>query len=268
MFRSFKILKLLCVLLSLIMVMNSTMIVFSKENKNKEIQEILYDGITYIVETKPNKLTITAEGHDVYFELKENGKAMLKGKAVKGLGKNESYDMTIKNLYEDIIDMDIYKNGQFMQSINNYDDLGLDEYEGQGAITFTIIGLSTLIKIVVAAVATIVVANITYIAVDKIIEKLRKDTPYDTFSAIISGRGIFINPLAITYTQAVSRIRSGLSTYSFMSSSAYNVVNGTGLGVIGSEIDVVKKSGYIYFYHYHTSNRNGSHAWFGLPYFG
>lgn len=136
-------------------------------------------------------------------------------------------------------------------------------------VSLSVISLSTLLYVLIQIAKTIVIASVTYIAISAVIEAIKESTAKKKYyySAYLSGKEVYINyASSISVATATSRILAGKSFYTYFSSYAYSAVSAAGLGVIGPEIDTNKKTGYIYYKHYHTGNRNGAHGWFGTPY--
>ena len=231
-------------------------------NPGKFRDEIYVDGVKYIYEIYPNKVTIQAEGHDVYVEINNNGKTKIKGKDVKGLKENETYELSIQNLTQELTDITVYKDGIKVKQINNLADLEKDSYFGQAEVVLGgAIGLGLLVLIIAGVV--IVVAGILYVLADAIADAIKKNFPNDYFAAQLITGQVGIDPSGISYAVAVTRISCGLSVYTSTSTKALNAVLGTGLGATSAEIDANKYRGYTYYWHYHTAARNGAHAWYG-----
>lgn len=151
-------------------------------------------------------------------------------------------------------------------------------YTGQAAIALTgsaaiYLSLQTFLYYMILVGLTIVVAGVVYYAIDKAIVKIRQNKEHSQskyYPAKLSGKMVYIamkNPISLS--QASTRIRRGQDIYTYFSGNAKKAVLGSGLGSwYKSEIDQKRKKGYIYFYHWHTANRNGAHAWFGNPIWG
>lgn len=71
---------------------------------------------------------------------------------------------------------------------------------------------------------------------------------------------------SISFGTAKARVAAGKDIYTWWNARAVAAVSAVGLGSIGPEIDKNRKAGKLYYMHYHTGNRNGSHAFFGLPF--
>lgn len=130
------------------------------------------------------------------------------------------------------------------------------------------ISISTLLTVILAVTATIVVGGCTYYAVSTVIDKIKSNSAkqkyyykayisdYVTYIAFYSG--------TISQSQAASRLKSGQNVYTYTKSLAKTATVATGLGCIGPEITY--RSGKFSFWHYHPGNRNGAHCLYGLPY--
>lgn len=138
------------------------------------------------------------------------------------------------------------------------------------AIAVSVWSISQLLYVIVQVVITLVVAGITYHAIASVVEAIKndRDQARQCYKAHYK-RGLtdvyidYSNP--ISATESVNRVKSGLSFYTFNRTNAQQIVKAAGLGVIGPEIDKNLKSNYLYYYHFHTGNRNGAHGWYGLP---
>lgn len=188
--------------------------------------------------------------------------------------ETENYLLDIEELNTEEVDVDVYSDGQKVAEYNDVDEIIEDEYVGQAAITatVTVISLKTLLEIIITVAATAVIAAMTCealsVAYEAIKESKKKQGNY--YRAWLSGNDVYIrmdDPIDLDL--AVSRISAGFSIYTYTSSQASNVCYLTGLGVTASEIDskANRKSGHIYYRHYHTANRNGAHAWYGIGYY-
>lgn len=187
----------------------------------------------------------------------------------------ENYTLDIPELNAEDVDIDVYSNGEKVTEFNDVDEIVEDEYVGQAAtatVSVTVISLTTLLEIIVTVAATAVIAAATCEALSVAYEAIKENTKKqgDYFRAWLKGGDVFIrSDDPITENAAASRVAGGLSVYTFTSTKASYVCYLTGLGVTAKEIDskANRKKGCIYYYHYHTANRNGAHSWFGRPYY-
>ena len=183
--------------------------------------------------------------------------------------QTERFTVDFEKLDSEHIDATVYQKGKLVENIDGMSDLDETDYSGQ--IPFIFIGAVTLEGLLVALMntaITIVRSGIVWYAVHSILEDINqmKNT---FFKAYLVKNFLYINPKSISFTNAVNRIKIGKNIYTFKSQNAYQCVDATGLGIIGPEINIRKDllDNNIYYYHYHTSNRNGSHAFYGLPRF-
>lgn len=198
-------------------------------------------------------------------------------------GNTQFLNVDIDDLTPDDVDVTIYDNSTTSQNtapisittyhINSPEELyNLSHSPTQtcSVVAISVWSISQLIYVIVSVLITLVVAGVTYHAIASVVEAIQKDRIkarqcYRAYykSGLTDVYIDYSNP--ISATESVARVKSGLSFYTFNRTNAYNNVVAAGLGVIGPEIDKNLKSSYLYYYHYHTANRNGAHAWYGLP---
>ena len=182
------------------------------------------------------------------------------------------YEAKIEDLSENNVNITVLDDdNEIVEEYDDEDDLLVDEYECQAAVTVGVISVTTLLQVLLAITACIVIAGITYYAVSTVQAKIAQDKKKKQYyyPACLKGKDVYIAyNKSISSSAASNRIRSGMSIYTYTSSLARTAVSNAGYGVIGPEIDSKKnmKKGYIYYKHYHTGNRNGAHAWYGVPY--
>ncbi|MCL1913772.1 MAG: hypothetical protein FWG10_07845 [Eubacteriaceae bacterium] len=87
------------------------------------------------------------------------------------------------------------------------------------------------------------------------------------FKARISGPDVFVAvDRTISEDEAGALIKELKSIYTFNEAKARQCVQASGNDAISRpEIDQNKKYPNIYYYHFHTYDRNGAHAWYGSP---
>lgn len=136
---------------------------------------------------------------------------------------------------------------------------------GAGAIAAAALGYMIIIG------AAIVLGGVTYLAIDKVIENIKKHDFNKYFPALIYKGTVWIVPKSISRQTAVDTLKKPkTSTYTFNTIAAASIARDAspaGATVI-HEIDSIRKKGNIYFYHYHPSRALGSHSFYGLPVFG
>ncbi|HEM4925437.1 TPA: hypothetical protein U1160_002107 [Streptococcus suis] len=171
---------------------------------------------------------------------------------------------------EDNLDIIIEEGDGNIENIDSVEDLIDEAYEGQMTLVAgTFVGLagkailSALIAAIAYAAKVIVVAGITYYAVDRVADKIKNGFIYRAYRA---NNAVYISPLSITKSQAIRLVRLGKDVYTLLKAHAKSIVASTGLGVTQSENHYYtsRKRG-IYYSHFHTANRNGAHSFYGLP---
>lgn len=239
-----------------------------------KVKDIIYiDGtrIEYEIENDGVKL---ASGKS-YFTVQDDGNGSAH---IVNEGRVEDYDLNIVDLSEEKVYVIATnkKTGETF-TIDNLDEVN-GIYSGQAAIALTgttalLLSLQTFLYYMLICGLVITVAGIVYYAADKVITKIKqnKDNVQSKYyPAYLRGKMVYIamkNPISLS--TASSYIRSGRNIYTYRSDNARRAVTGSGLGCLPRpEIDSNRKKGYIYFYHWHTENRNGAHAWYGTPVWG
>lgn len=178
------------------------------------------------------------------------------------------YALDINDLSYNDVDVDIIDDdGDVVDSYENVDDLIDDTYDGQVAVTVvTGITVGALITAILEAAACIAVAGVIYYGAKAAVKAIEKDSKQQKYyyKAYVYKKNVFIAiESRISKASAVSRLKSGLSIYTYTSGLAKSAVKATGWGCTKKEISDLK--GKIRFWHYHTSKRLGEHAFFGLP---
>jgi len=188
-------------------------------------------------------------------------------------GEKVRTDLVINDLNDEKIDIDYTDENGNLAKITKVD---VDEYEGQTSIVLGYGGWTILKWIVGLILAYLVAKTVVYIAKEAYIaldyalkEKRISKTKY--YCAEIVSGSVYISSKSITKSAAAARIKARKNTYTFYGSDARSVVVSTGLGVVGPEIDKktttsgkIKRG--VYYYHYHTRNRNGAHSFYGSAY--
>lgn len=177
------------------------------------------------------------------------------------------HKIDVDTLTQKKLDLTLTEKGGKKVKYDKHEDIIKDSYSGQAAITVvTTITVGTLITAVLATAACIIVAGVIYYAAKAAVAEIErsKETKAYYYKAYIHEKNVFVNLNKISYTSAVSQIKSGQNVYTYYASNAKKIVTATGLGSTSSEISDLK--GKIRFYHYHTANRNGAHSFYGVPY--
>lgn len=257
------------------MVLTSTQFnVNSSENGIGVTSEVVYvDGEEFIVTTNLDDGIVTVKTTDKddesVLEISGNGDAN-----VTVLDNIEEeyvdYSLDIEDFSEENLDIEVIdEDGNVVEKIDEYDDLINDSYDGQVAATVTVatvISVESLITALLASAACIAVAGVIYYgakAAVREIEKTKEKKKY-YYKAYIYNKNVFINLNRISKASAISRIKSGENIYTYTKSLAKEVTKASGLGVSSPDISCFKGKK-VKFYHYHTSPKNKSHIFYGVP---
>lgn len=121
---------------------------------------------------------------------------------------------------------------------------------------------------ITASVVEITFENVKYNlieATNEMLDNLRKNGLYVLAAAKTDTGAMLLSTVTVTIEVAARAMKCGLSTYTFLPTSAYNVASLASDG--GAPVhDVAHHTGY--FNHYHRANRKGvAHAFYGLPNF-
>lgn len=228
-------------------------------------ENVYIDGVEFSVTTDANmNTTVATVGLEENSELTINSKGV---GTVELAGESETYDVKIYNLSEEDVTAVVKEDGAVVDVVTESDveETVADEtYEGQVALAIPLVPVITTATLIAALIfvgKAVIVAGTAYYALTYVMDKVRQ-APNNYYSAhLIPGKNVFVNPLAISYTTAVSRIRAGLNTYTFTAYNARRVVVSTGLGVTAAEHHS-SRTGFQY-WHYHTATRNGAHSFYG-----
>lgn len=253
---------------------NSSFSVLANLSGDAISESIYMDGIEYtmtIDEDGNTKISAVFDGILTILEVdSETGEAILLDYKDKHV---EEVTVQIDELNDDAVDVFISDDstGEEIQ-INSIDDLMDESYVGQEALTLGAWALTAAVAALLAALAkialTIVVVGVTFYALHKTTEKVKNGNYYRAHVPPANSKleTIYVNFTSLTKTQAINRIKKGQSTYTFFKSHAKSIVVGAGYGVTSAEnhANTGKKKG-VYFSHFHTSNRNGAHSFYGTP---
>lgn len=193
--------------------------------------------------------------------------------AINEDGDKETYDLVIKTLTPDEIDVDVYnKSGGLVRSYKSIDEL-TNGYQGQAmAISASACVFGYGFWVLIKVIAFVVVFGVVCYAATTVynrLSRMNRDRKNGYYPAYLVGGSVYIALYRkISSSAASNRIRFGQSIYTLYRSNAKSVVKKAYRGVIGPEIDSYRRRGKLYFYHFHTADRNGAHAWYGMPYTG
>lgn len=257
---------------------------FTYVSANETIQDekvVYVDGVGYSVSIDEN-YNITLQSIDSDYNAKmvldntlsgdiriDNGNEVEKYKInICDLGSSDN--IGAEDFEYDDIDIEISdEQGNVVEEYDNIDDVILDEYEGQAAIaaggTIAVGGLVTvLLKLAVA----VCIAGVVCYAVDAVIDQVKKNRNY-CYKAYRALNSVFINPRAISYKSAVSRIKNGSDVYTYTKGTAKSIMVSTAQGYYGPENHWAWYKIGLFFNHYHLNShkkgKNDAHMFYGLP---
>lgn len=241
--------------------------------ENTENQSVYVDGIeyNYYIQDNGDIIVRTAEDIEYFAEIIVHCDGQNADATIRNDGKEENYEVEINELNTEEVDVAVINDGEVVKEFNSIDDIYEEEYECQAAatVTVTVLSIATLLEVILEVAAFVTIAGATYYSLSKAYEAIKEDSKKKKFiyKATLAKAGVYIdkyNP--IDTKAAVARMRSGYSIYTYSGVLAQNITFNTGLGCIEeSEIDSKMVKGCVYYYHWHTANRNGAHAWFGRP---
>ena len=229
--------KVISFLLIFAMCINFT---YVSANETVQDERVVYvDGVGYSVSIDEN-YNITLQSIDSEYEAKMVLDSSLSGDIRIDNGNQvEKYNVDISELassdnvgdedfeYDDI-DIEITdEQGNLVEEYDDIDDVIPDEYEGQAAIavggTIAVGGLITaLLKLALA----VCIAGVVCYAVDAVIDQVKKNRNY-CYKAYRALNTVVINPRAISYKSAVSRIKNGSDVYTYTKGTAKSIMVST-----------------------------------------
>lgn len=240
---------------------------------NKYSQVIYVDGIKFICSMDDSGTTvIKTAGKHAGSEIVINANGEARATVLSKGGKKEKYDLIINELSKKNVDVEVYTKSH--KKVKEYKDIKMlytDLYTGQAAIAIPVAILGTAIKALIVVAVSVVVAGVVYYAGAKAYAAIKSNKnrkKYYYRATLINGSVYVAYTSKLNKNQAASRIRQGLNIYTYTKGLARKAVIASGYRCSRREIDKRRKRGKIYFYHYHTSPKNGSHAWHGIPYTG
>ena len=231
---------------------------------------ITYDGIEFSVRISDSgTISIEAEGeYDGRLTLNSDGTCSAYAYNNENKCK-ENYVLEISDLSEEKVNVEVWnENGEKVKTYTSYQEIIPDVYTGQASIVIGGgISLLLLLKILLGLALTVIIGGIVYYAVPRVIEKIKQNSYISKYyRAYLGSKTIFVALYhSISKTSATNRVASGQNIYTFYSTNARSAVSNTGLGYTHDEAH--RKPKQFTFNHYHTANRNGAHAWYGLPYY-
>lgn len=272
--KKFKSISAFILIISLIV--NMFAVPVNADSANTSAKIVYVDGIRFVCSIdEKGTVTVKSSGKHTGTKIKiySNGKA--EADTIDKNGTLQSYDVKINELSQKDVNIDIYdEQHRKIGEYNGIESICEDSYEGQTAATAVIAVpvLGAAFKALILTIMVAVIGGITYYVGAKAIEKIKSSSKMRGryYRAELLNGSVYIaykNP--ITKSEAGRRIRRGKSVYSYTKSMAKSAVKASGWRCASlPEIDSNRKRGKIYFYHYHTNPKNGSHSWYGLPYTG
>lgn len=239
------------------------------------------DGNSKIVYVDGIKIKITEEGENIIITTEEQSvktKMILDSEGNASVytyneyGEEETLKVKIYELTEENVKIVITREDGEIIQYNSIEDLEADEYIGQ---TTAVIGLGytalyvtgIIISALLVSATLYYIRGVAYRALDYALQKA-KIAANSFYMAYRYNRIVLVSKAPISFGKAVAMVRSGQDVYTFYKLNAYAVVSGACMGVKGPEMDskftasgILKKG--IYYKHYHTNPKNGSHIFFG-----
>lgn len=202
--------------------------------------------------------------------------------SVESNGKTTELDVEINALSENNVDVEISQDGIVLDSVNNVDELILDDYDGQFAAAIPIVVLTAeqlallLLGAFLMMYGAKIINGVLMIAVETFqttVQKV-KDLMNSYFDAVVvPDDTVYVNPKPISNKTAITRIKIGRSIYTLYQDNAKSAVKSAGMGV--SKAEHHKKVGKIgiFLWHFHTLNKTPNvkdeslvaHSFYGTP---
>lgn len=182
----------------------------------------------------------------------------------------DTINMEFEELSSDSLEVEIEYDGK-VESVETIDDILVDEYNGQSVLVATAAGFVTItvadfLLALVLTTAVVVIAGVLYKSLTQLADLIESSKNSYYPAVVVKAVGVFISPIAVSRIVAISTIKAGKDIYTKYKTNAQSIVQLTNLGVIGPELDKKWYSLGLFYYHYHTSNRNGAHSFYGQAY--
>lgn len=272
--------SLLSVFLALVMLLSGILsqTVCAASNPNVVTEVVYVDGLPIkvsvnaaagTIEARPLKggdqsvLKITEKGQDIVRVYEEDEKRYVK------------YDLDVTDISQEEVDVEVRdKTGEAVEKYNSPEDLVQDSYQGQSAAAVTVVtgaSVSALLSAVLMTAACIIVGGIIYYAGKAAVNVIKRSSSKKSYyyKAHVFKQNVYIGLNSrISKSAAVSRIRTGGADndiYTYFKGNAVAAVRAARLGCTHAELSCFNIKGKVKFWHYHTGNRNGAHAFYGLP---
>lgn len=235
---------------------------------NKDIKTVFVDGIKYQARIDENfTLTLKSIGLDENLELVINPDSTGTIKGIHELGENETADVVINELTSDYVDVEIKSKNRAVKRIQGNLDVLETNNGGRTAVGtagMIVLGEAAIKALLAAGMATTVGTVLCY-AVTEIKSQVKKEKGYYYKAYLLDGI-LYINPKGIDVNAAAVVIKSRDDIYTYDGNLAYKAIRAASIGAVGPENHYeYSKYNEQFFDHYHTADRNGAHAFFGLP---
>lgn len=195
----------------------------------------------------------------------------------------EEYYMDIDSLSKEDIDVDVFQNGNKVDSFNDYEELVEDSYDSQFAIPVELVFIGAVLVVFIAYEALIWIEHVIYIKAQEFYktikelasEKVKEKAMNTYYPATISNYTTYISSKGISLTKAAARLKSNQNIYAFSANMAKSAIRTVGFKPYGPEIHTPKKAkGHYVYKHYHPGKDNSegvvrkfldAHALYGDP---
>lgn len=186
--------------------------------------------------------------------------------------KYVNYDLEVNDISQEEVDVEVKdKTGEVVEEYDCLEDLTEDSYQGQTAAAVTVItgaSISALLSAVLFTAACIIVGGVVYYAAKAAVNAIKRSSykRNSFYKAYVFEKNVYIGlNSSISKNSAINRLRMQGDIYTYFSGNAVSAVKATHLGCTHRELSCFRIKGKVKFWHYHTGNRNGAHAFYGLP---
>lgn len=259
--------------------------------ENKIAETVYVEGVKFNVFLDDN-MNVVVEGNSALNKacmiLEPDGNAELELLNETDDKSMEEYEIEIVDLQMDNVDVEVCQEGEMVEEFTDLEDITEDEYDGQVGIVIgagVVITIGMVLEALLAACLAVIIGGIVYIVATKFYSavqaasktKREKARKYYYAANIWKGKVVIV-PKAITKSKAIARVKKNQSVYSFSSTLARKIITQSGCFYYPTrsrgEIDLNRRKGNVYLYHYHkgTNNghayHNGFHSFYGAPVIG
>jgi len=195
---------------------------------------------------------------------------------------DKKYLIDIEEMDSENLDATVYQEDVVVADYECMEDLMTDEYEGQASFVIgsgVVIAFDLILRALIQLGLLVIIAGIVYIVATTFIQKVkalsaekRRQAQSMYYPAIARGDVVLILPKGMTVASAAKRLRARESVYSFTASMARAAITKASFEYYPAnnkgEINSIKRSGYMYFYHYHkavngNAMHDNSHSFYG-----